>query len=214
MEPRSLCLILMLSLWCAPSSVPAAASVPPDPGASVTDGDTGAVFPSTVSFVHDGRSHELTITGLAVRTRLFFNVYCLAHYMEEAPREAGEALFRAIMSDGQAKQITMQFVRDVSAQRIQDALREGLERNATPEELAAIRPQIDEFARAIHRDVRERDVFTIRWVPGGTTVSVFEGRTVTRITNATFARVLWSIWFGNRSVVDRDRLVHLIMAGS
>lgn len=118
------------------------------------------------------------------------------------------------MSDSHAKQVTMHFVRDVSADRIQRALLEGIQRNATDPELAVIQPFIDQFARAIHRDVKEDDRFVIRWLPGGTTTSIFEGREVSTITSALFAKVLWSIWFGDHAVVNRDHLVRFLAARS
>lgn len=191
-----------------------AAAAAPLQEAHVTDPDTGTVFPARISFIHNGGFYDLTITGLAVRTRFFFNVYCLAHYMQNPPTGTTAAVLNTIMSDSHAKQVTMHFVRDVNADRIQRALVEGFQRNATDSELAMIQPFVDQFARAIDRDVKEDDQFVIRWLPGGRTTSVFEGREVTNITNALFARVLWSIWFGEQAVVNRDELLRFLVATS
>ena len=212
---RKCCLGIMalLLVWCFPmAALPAALLTPQD--VLIKDRDTGAVFPASVSLVYDGTPYQLAITGLAVRTKFFLNVYCLAHYMDDPPAGTTGAVLSAIMSDSHAKQVTMHFVRDVSAERIQRALLKGFRRNATEAELEAIQPLVERFAHAIHRDVKENDRFIIRWLPGGRTSSVFEGREVTNITNIVFAKVLWSIWFGEHSVVNRDQLVRFLVAES
>lgn len=213
MRRCSLWIVFLLFMECLPTAARAGTALPPQ-DALIRDAGTSIVFPASVSFVQNGSPYSLSITGLAVRTRFFFNVYCLAHYMEDPPTGTTNAVLRAIMSGRQAKQVTMHFVRDVSADRIQRALLEGFERNTTDSELEAIQPYVDQFARAIHRDVEEDDQFVIRWLPGGTTTSIFEGREVTTITNASFAKVLWSIWFGEYSVVNRDHLMRYLVVES
>lgn len=213
MRTCALCILTLLSLGCLSSIAWAAASSPAQ-DALIRDTETGSVFPSSISFVQNGSSYGLTITGLAVRTRFFFNVYCLAHYMQDPPKGSPGAVLEAILSDSRAKQVTMRFVRDVSARRIQRALLEGIQSNATDAELVEIQPFVEQFARAIYHDVKADDQFVIRWLPGGTTTSLFEGREVSTITSALFARVLWSIWFGDHSVVNRDHLVRFLVARS
>lgn len=213
MRTCSLWILALVLMGSLPTAARAAAS-PPSQGALVRDTVTGTEFPAHISFVVNGSSYSLTLTGLAVRTRFFFNVYCLAHYMQDPPTGTTSAVLKAIMSDGHPKQVTMHFVRDVTADRIQRALRQGFQRNATDAELKMIRPFVDQFARAIYRDVKEDDLFVIRWLPGGTTTSVFEGREVSNVTSVVFARVLWSIWFGEHSVVNRDHLLRFLVAES
>ncbi len=213
MKTCSLWIVAILLLGCLHNTARATATLPPQ-DALVRDDDTGVVFPASASFVQNGSSYSLSLTGLAVRTRFFFNVYCLAHYMQDPPTGTTNAVLKAIMSGSQAKQVTMHFVRDVSADRIQRALLKGFEKNTTNAELAVIQPFVDQFARAIHRDVKEDDQFVIRWLPGGTTTSIFEGREVTNITSVPFAKVLWSIWFGEQSVVNRHHLIRFLVVES
>ncbi len=213
MKRCSLWILALLLLGCLPTTAQAAAS-PSQHDALVRDTETGTEFPASVSFVSNGSSFGLTITGLAVRTRFFFNVYCLAHYMQDPPTGSTGTVLKAILSDSQAKQVTMHFVRDVSADRIQRALLDGFRRNASDLELGAIQPLVDVFARAIDRDVKKNDRFVIRWLPGGTTTSIFEGREVSSISSVLFAKVLWSIWFGEHSVVNRDHLLRFLLVAS
>lgn len=180
----------------------------------VKEPSTGKAFPIKVRFTDQGAEHTLAITGLAVRRWFFFDIYSMAHYMENASRGPLPAVLRTVLANNSTKQVTMAFARDIGAKRVQNALLDSLRNNATPLELEEIRPHMGEFARSIYKDVEEDDRFIIRWLPGGRTISVFQGRVVTTITNVTFARVLWSIWFGEVSVVDRAQLVKFLTQGS
>jgi hypothetical protein len=101
----------------------------------------------------------------------------------------------------------MIFVRDVDAPTIQKAYRDGFKENATTAELVALQPFIDRFLTAFNAGVKENDIFILRWLPGGIIVPVVQGEEKQSITDQTFARVLWSIWFGGDSIVDRDDLI-------
>ena len=175
---------------------------------------TGKEFPSQVRFTEHGIEHTLALTGLTVRKRFFLNVYSIAHYMQRAPQGTAQEALHAVMEDNSAKQVTMAFVRDVSAARIRASILDGFRRNATDVEFEQIKSFVQTFTRSLDQDVKRDDQFIIRWLPGGRTVSLFHGREVTRITNETFARVLWSIWVGEQSVVDRDKLVRQLTLNS
>jgi hypothetical protein len=58
-------------------------------------------------------------------------------------------------------------------------------------------------------EIKENDQLILRWLPGGTVVAIIEDKPHTPITNPTFARVLWTIWFGPDSIVDPEELVAL-----
>ncbi len=135
----------------------------------------------------------------------------MAHYMQDAPRGSIRAVLQAIQRDGTAKQVTMDFVRNLRAESIQKALMEGIQNNTTDSEFEDIRPLVHRFARSLDQDVKEGDTFILRWLPGGITVSIFQGQEVGTFTSTTFAEALWSSWFGERSVVDRNRLVQLLV---
>lgn len=177
---------------------------------TLTDSTTGKRFPCSIAFVHQDIEQQLSITGVTARRKFFLNIYSIAHYMQDPPRGNVREVTRAVLRDGPPKQITMDFVRDVSADRIQEAFREGFQGNASPSELEDIRPLLRQFLASIYKDVQEDDTVIIRWLPGGVTVSLFQGEEVNRITSVTFARLLWSLWFGERPVVDRAELIRLL----
>ena len=178
----------------------------------VKEPSTGKSFPAQVSFSNSGKEYTLKVTGLAVRKKVIFKVYGIAHYIENFTPGEKEDAFKAVLTDGQAKQITMDFSRDVSPDQIKGAYSDGFKEQATPEELQKIQPLVDQFLGYFSKDVKENDTFILRWLPGGTIIPLIYGEEKPAITNVTFARVLWSIWFGEDSIVDRDDLIARMIA--
>ena len=174
---------------------------------NVKEPSTGKNFPGQVSFTHDGKNYTLTLTGVSVRKKLVFKVYGMAHYIESFTKGGSQEAFDAVMADGKAKQITMEFARDVDAAKIKETYEDSFKEHATREELKAIKPSLDQFLGYFTQDVKENDQFVLRWMPGGTIASTIIGQEKPPIADAAFARILWSIWFGEDSVVDRDDLV-------
>ena len=78
---------------------------------------------------------------------------------------------------------------------------------ASAAELAATEAVLQRFLAAIATDVDKQDRFTLRWLPGGRLQAVYDDNVALELQDATFARVLWSIWFGPNAVVDADRLL-------
>jgi hypothetical protein len=176
---------------------------------TITEPSTEKSFASTVTYAHGGKDYALTATGTAVRKKLMFRVYGMVHYMQDPLHGPRESVYKDILTDGKAKQITMNFARDVTSAQITDAYRDGFKENATKEEMASLQPVLNKFLGYFTEPVKENDIFTLRWIPGGTIVPIIRGKEFEALTNATFARVLWSIWFGEDSIVDREDLVAL-----
>ena len=175
---------------------------------TITEPSTEKSFPSRVTFTAAGTEYALTATGVAVRKKVIIKVYGMIHYMQNPPAAGSrDAVFQAILTDGKAKQITMNFSRDVTVEQITGAYRDGFAENATKDEMKAIQPAMDKFLGYFTQPVKENDVFTLRWIPGGTIVPIISGKEFEPISNPVFARVLWSIWFGEDSIVDREDLV-------
>jgi hypothetical protein len=172
---------------------------------------TGKTFPVQVTYTYNGAEHTMSLTGMTVRKKFVFKVYGMAHYMEE-PVKASEAdALKAVLEEGKSKQITMDFARDVDAAKIKDAYADGFKENATSDELKSIQPQVDQFTSYFTDEVKENQQFILRWLPGGVVIASIAGVEKPPITSPAFARVLWSIWFGNNSIVDREDLVNRIL---
>ncbi|MBA2410441.1 MAG: chalcone isomerase family protein [Gammaproteobacteria bacterium] len=194
-----------LLMMCGASGVAQA----DDAGKLLTEPETGARYPVEVRFEHDGARYRLSATGTAVRTKFWFSIYSIAHYLETGPKATPAQVLARIMSPDTAKQVTLTFARELDAEQVRDGFMESFIQHARPEEIRATQAALQAFLRAVYKDVVEGERFTVRWLPNGRLISMYEGKVVSAISNATFARVCWSVWFGDASIVDRERLIAL-----
>lgn len=171
----------------------------------------GAVgFPELYSFDYQSKNYSLPLTGTGLRRKWGFKVYKVAHYMEVLPD--GSDVFQKVLEDGPAKQLTLQYLRDVPGSKIQSVLREGFLLNADADELKVIREPMVRLLKACEQPVKKGDEFILRWFQGGRVVFYSNGTESGSVDNVIFARVLWSIWCGEKAVVNRIQL--LARAGS
>jgi hypothetical protein len=176
----------------------------------VVEPSTEKSFPASVTISSGDKQYALSITGVTVRKKFVFKVYGMAHYMENPPTGSTKEVLKAMTVDGKAKQITMDFAREVTVEQIRGAYGDGFKENATAAELASLKPSIDTFLGYFDAPVKENDTFILRWFPGGKIVPVISGKEKPAILDQRFAEVLWTIWFGEDSIVDRDDLVSRI----
>jgi hypothetical protein len=176
------------------------------------DDDLGAKnenrpFSDSLHIDYKDQQRALRLTGQAVRKQYLMQIYAMAHYLEVAPRDADESGYSAILGSPGIKQITMVFLRSLSAGQIKKSLLSSLQSNASQESYENMRPDVERFMSAIDDDVQRGDEFVLRWYPDGTLDSLYQGRRISSINNAELARAMWTIWFGESSVVDRAALV-------
>lgn len=179
---------------------------------TIQEPSTGKSFPVAVTYSKDGVEYPMSMTGVAVRKKLVFRVYGMAHYAQDPVKGTREEALQAMLVDGKARQITMDFARDVDAEKIRDAYMDGFRENASADELKSIQPLVDQFVGFFSKEVKENQQFVLRWLPGGVIVATVAGEEKSPLTSPLFARVLWSIWLGKNSIVDRDDLVARITA--
>jgi len=166
-------------------------------------------FPTTVTFAHNGATYTLHASGATVRKKFFIKVYAVVHYIEGPLEGPVELRLEEVLKDGRARQLTLDFARDVGATQIQDAFRDGFKLNATEEEFARIEPTVREFLGYFDSEIKENSVLTFRWLPGGVVLTESYGEAKPPLTDPLFARMLWSIWFSEDSIVDPEELVTL-----
>jgi len=179
---------------------------------TVEEKSTGKLFPKTVSFAGDYKTFNLEVTGLSLRKKYWAKVYGMAHYMEAGAKFSNKRDAQTVaLSDQYAKQFTLVFVRDVGADKIQDAFREGFKKNSSDSERSEITTMIETFIGFFTRDIKNGERIVLRSHPGGKVTAIIHGEEQDPISSVTFSRVLWRIWLGKHSIVDRDRLVRMVV---
>jgi hypothetical protein len=184
-----------------------------------SDMQDGKQFPHKVFFEYNNEPLGLSLTGLTIRSKYFLDIYTIAHYLQNQPSFAdlhisNNSIYQNIIQNSGTKQISMVFLRALSAEQIQKSLRSGIKLNTNEIEYLKIQSQVEQFMQAIYADVKKYDEFTIRWLPDGTVISLFQGEQISQIKNKIFAKTLWAIWFGEFSVVDRKSLIKELLISS
>jgi len=140
-------------------------------------------------------SSELTLNGAGVRTRVFFRVYVGALYLQKRANAT-----EAVLADAGPKRIAMHMLRDLTAEQLLSALKDGLGNNHSPEQLAKLEPQmkqLEDIFSAV-KAAKSGDVILLDYLPGtGTRVTV-RGDDKGAIPGEEFNRALLRIWLGDR----------------
>jgi len=178
--------------------------------ADITDKATGKSFPSEVSFNSGGKDWNLTATGVSTRTKFFVKVYSVAHYIQNNADINKNNIFTQVFNDTIAKQLTLIWARDVDAKTIQDGYMDTFKKVLTPAEQQTLQPQIDQFLGFFNDNMNANDTQVIRWAPGGHIEVEVNGVKKGEVVNPEFAKAVWGIWLGAKSVVNRNQLVSLI----
>lgn len=179
-------------------------------GEEVRDPTTGETFSPDVTVDHEGKTFHLQATGVATRKKLIVSVYSVAHYLQEGAFKAGDDPVEVIMKDTNAKQLTLKWVHEVSAEKVQNGYKESLKNALSEADLERLQKDVDQYVAFFSQDVKKGDEHVIRWLPGGYVEVILNGKKAGSLTDPAFAAGLWSIWFGEKSVVNRTKLISLL----
>ena len=83
---------------------------------------------------------DLVLNGAGVRTRVFFRIYVGALYLQGKTTGAD-----AVLGDAGPKRIAMHLLRDLTAEQLFSALKDGLASNHAPDELAKMEPRVKQL---------------------------------------------------------------------
>jgi long-chain acyl-CoA synthetase len=137
----------------------------------------------------------LVLNGAGTLHKLVFRIYVGSLYL---PRKASD--LDAVLAQG-PRRIQMNLLRTVTAEQLVGALVGGLHANNSPAEMAAIRAPTDELVRIMRSfdnvDAKERDVFTLDFIDGATTVGL-NGETKGIIAGEAFNAALTRMWLGDK----------------
>ena len=142
----------------------------------------------------------LKLNGAGVRTKYFIKVYVAALYVPEPSNVAS----RVVMQPG-PKRIQLALLRGLSSRQWIDAVRQGLEKNNSPQALVALHPQQEAFENIIEAmgEGHAGDGWQLDFIPGvGTQIRMNGIRKGAPIAGEDFFRALLLIWLGNQPAQD------------
>lgn len=138
----------------------------------------------------------LVLNGAGLRTRLLFKVYVAALYVPARTSSAAD-----VVGGSGPRRIGLHMLREVNADSLVKALREGIARNHAAAEVTALAPRLDQFERIMRGigTTRAGDTVGLDFSVGGVEVSL-NGQSRGGVPDATLARALLRVWLGEQPV--------------
>lgn len=137
----------------------------------------------------------LALNGAGIRKKLFIDIYIGALYLPSPTSDV-----TAILEGTGPASVLMHFLySEVSRKKITDGWTDGLQANLAAEEMASIRPRLENFNR-LFRTVHKGDVIRIDYRPGGGTEVRINDEWRGSVAGNDFFRALLRVWLGNRPV--------------
>jgi hypothetical protein len=139
---------------------------------------------------------ELVLNGAGLRSKLFVKVYVGALHVAQKSASAA-----ALVDSSAPRRMTLRLLRDIDADTLYGALRDGLKDNNSAAEMAAIAPQVEQFAELMRRigNARSGDSIALDFDGEGVAVS-HNGEPRGQVAGAQFGRALLQVWLGDRPV--------------
>jgi hypothetical protein len=174
----------------------------------VKEPKTGVSFPETTTV----EGLDLALAGVGVRTKFIVKVYAGALYVAPAVKtelagfkaqaaSPNQALYDAIIQGSFPKLIVMHFVRNVGADKIVEAFREGIEKSIDPN-AADVRADLDAFLKANKIDMKDGQDLKIL-LNGEEITTIPPSGSPGVVKNLKLARAVAAIWLG-KSPISAD----------
>ncbi len=138
---------------------------------------------------------ELVLNGAGLRKRAFFRVYVASLYLTETTTSP-----RDVLALGGPKRVSITLLRNLGAQELVDALRDGIRQNSSPEEQRVVKGRIDRLVADLLavRQGRKGDVLTVDWLPDAGTVVALNGAAKScAIPGEDVYHALLKVWLGD-----------------
>lgn len=140
----------------------------------------------------DGASTTISLNGVGMRTKFFFDIYVGALYLESTAHTRDD-----ILSLKGHKRVFMHFVYDeVAAEKLVAGWNEGFEGNLSEQQLAGLAEQIKTF-NAMFDTVHAGDEVLLDYLPGQGTRVTIKGVIKGVIEGEDFNLALLNIWLGD-----------------
>ena len=149
------------------------------------------------SVMLDGTNTNISLNGVGMRTKFFFDIYIGAMYLESAAKTRDD-----VLSQKGPKRIFMHFLYDeVAVEKLVAGWNEGFEENLSEQQLAGLASRIQEF-NAMFNTAHAGDEVLLDYLPGlGTRVTI-KGKIKGVIVGEDFNHALLNIWLGDQPADD------------
>jgi hypothetical protein len=161
----------------------------------VTVPGSSAKFPPLIESKIGDNAVRLDITGAALRTKLLFNIYAIASYLQN-----GVVVHRAeeLAAIDAPKQLHLVMERDVDGKDMAAAFREAIRLNYPAPQFDSEVSQLADFLQA--HTVRKGDHVWLTHIPGVGLHARLVGKTEVTIRNAAFSKAVWDIYLGKNNL--------------
>jgi len=141
-------------------------------------------------------SNELVLNGAGLRSKLFIKVYVGALYVSQKATTSA-----ALLDAASPRRMSLRLLRDLDADTLYGALRDGLKDNNSEAELVALKTPTEQFAELMKKigNARSGDTVAIDFTPDGVGVSL-NGEARGKVVSTTFGRALLKVWLGENPV--------------
>jgi hypothetical protein len=169
---------------------------------------------SSVKFA--AKDGDLSLLGVGLRTKTFLRVkvYAIGFYVADSALVGSLAAYKGkvdspgfygeLVQGDFPKQVRLKFVRDVSADKIQEAMREALAGASTA--------PLDAFV-GYFPALKTGDECVLRWAPGGTLETTTAGQAKPPIVDRAFAAALFGVWLGPKPIQEDIKKALVSRAG-
>lgn len=133
---------------------------------------------------------ELKLKGVGLRKKIVFNVYVAGLYVTDPAKDVFE----------QSRQMKLVMLRDLDAEQVGDAIRDGIKKNSASQ-MPQLQERLDRVLKALTA-VKKGESLVISFVDGKTTVAG-RGTTLAEVDGKDFGDAVFKVWLG-QDPVDSD----------
>lgn len=140
----------------------------------------------------------VSLVGVGVRTKWMVDVYGMGVYGRTVKKSAS-----FLIDADEPKLLWLHLARGISADKMRDAIDEGIEKNTPEAERAPLAADLDKLKRAFPGQIPKGMDIQFAYVPGKGTTLRLAGQDKLTVAGKPFMRALWAIWFGHNPA-DKD----------
>ena len=165
----------------------------------IVQSDSNTEFPAEISLVSGGQEEDVALraTGTGLRKKAWFKVYAACFYVG-ADVKLEEDPYSALIEEDFAKAITMHFLRDVGADKIANAFKDGIRKTLAEGHDEAVAA----FTGLFVEELKKGDELALHYLPGQGLSAYQNGQALGGIEDPEVIAAIWATWFGEDPISD------------